>query len=128
MTISLFCLLVAIWKNTLISTVQWRLKGSASQINKNCSNSIKFCNSKMGGVDLMDQLKSAYQLDQRSRFRFYLCLFFYLFDVALVISFLVYKDNKELNKIFNKIQGWITKNLKIFIASKLIGPFLSQKF
>ena len=52
----------------------------------------------MGGVDLMDQLKPAYQLDQKSMFRFYLRLFFDLFDVALVNSFIVYKklENKDL--------------------------------
>ena len=46
-----------------ISTVQRRLKGSSSKIPVKCPNGIKLYNSKMGGVDLMDQLKSAYQLD-----------------------------------------------------------------
>ena len=50
----------------------------------------------MGGVDL----KSAYQFDRRSRFRFCLRLFFFfeLFDVALVNSFIVSKklENKDL--------------------------------
>ena len=52
----------------------------------------------MNRVDLMDQLKSAYQLHQRSKFQFYLCLFFDLFDVALVNSFIVHKklENKDL--------------------------------
>ena len=44
-----------------------RLKGSSSKIPVNCPNGIKLYNSKMGGVDLMDKLKSAYQLDGRSR-------------------------------------------------------------
>ena len=61
---------------TSISTMQRRLKGSSSKIPENCPNSIKSCNSKMGGVDLMDQRKSAYQLDRKSKFRFYLRLFF----------------------------------------------------
>ena len=78
--------------------MQRRLKGSASKIPVNFPNGIKLCNSKMGGVDLMDQLKSAYQLDRRSKFRFYLRLLFDLFDAALVISFIVYKkpENKDL--------------------------------
>ena len=50
---------------TSISTVQRRLKGSSSKVPVNCPNCIKLYNSKMGGVNLMDQLKSAYQLDQR---------------------------------------------------------------
>ena len=52
----------------------------------------------MGGIDLMDQPKSAYQLDQRSKFRSYFRFFFNLFNVALVNSFIVYKkfENKDL--------------------------------
>ena len=48
---------------TSILTVKIRLKGSSSKIPVNCTIGIKLYNSKMGGVDLMDQLKSAYQLD-----------------------------------------------------------------
>ena len=97
---------------TSISTVQTRLKCSSSMIPVNCPNEIKLYNSKMGEVDLMDQLKSAYQLDRRSKFRFYLLVFFDLFDVALVNSFIVYKklENKDLT----------LKEFKIFIALKLI--------
>ena len=104
---------------TSISTVQRRLKGSSSKIPVNWSNGIKLYNSKMGGVDLMDQLKSAYQLDQRSKFRFYLRLFFDLFDVALVNYFIVHKklENKDLT----------LKEFKICIALKLISSFVSQK-
>ena len=71
----------------------------------------------MGGVDLMDQLKSVCQLDRRSKFRFYLRLLFDLFDVALVNPFIVYKklENKDLN----------LKGLRY--ALKLIASFISQK-
>ena len=73
----------------------------------------------MDVVDLMDQLESAYQLDQRSKFRFFLRLFFDLFDVALVNSFIVYKklENKDLT----------LKEFKICIALKLIASFASKK-
>ena len=104
---------------TSISTLQRRSKGSSPKIPANCPNGIKLYNSKMGGVDLMDQLKSAYQLDRRSKFGFYLRLFFGLFDVALVNSFIVYKklENKDLT----------LKEFKICIALKLIASFISQK-
>ena len=69
-----------------ISTMQRRLKGSLPKIPVNCP---KLYNHKMGGVNLMDQLKSAYQFDRRSKFRFYLRLFFGLFDVALVTLYRV---------------------------------------
>ena len=99
--------------------MQRKLKGSSSKIPVNCRNPIKLYKTKMGGVDLMDQLKPAYQLDQKSMFRFYLRLFFDLFDVALVNSFIVYKklENKDL----------ILKEFKIYIALKFIALFVSQK-
>ena len=73
----------------------------------------------MGGVDLMDQLKSAYQLDQRSKLRFYLRLFFDLFDVALFNSFVVCK------KLVNK--GLTLKEFKVCITLKLIPSFVNGK-
>ena len=90
---------------------------SMSTMHLYCSDGIKLSNSKMGGVDLMDQLKSAYQLYQRSK---YLRLFFYLFDVALVNSFIVYKklENKDLT----------VKELKICIALKLIASFATKNY
>ena len=104
---------------TSISTLQRRLKGSSPKIPANCPNSIKLYNSEMGVVDLMDQLKSKYQFDQRLKFWFYLCLFFDMFDVALVNSFIVYikLENKDLT----------LKEFKICIALKLIASFFSKK-
>ena len=106
-------------EGTSTSTLQRRLKGSSSMILVNCPNGIMLYNSKMSGVDLMDQLKSAYQLDQRSKFRFYLRLFCNLFDVALVNSFIVYKklENKDLT----------LKEFKRCIALKLIFSVASGK-
>ena len=43
-----------------ISTVQKRLKGSSCKIPVSCPNDIKLYNSKLGRVDLMDQLKLVY--------------------------------------------------------------------
>ena len=81
---------------TSISTVQRRLKGSSSNIPVNCPNGIKLYKSKMGEVDLMDQLKSVYQLDRRSKFRFNLRLF-------LICSMLL------LSIFLSCIRNWITK-------------------
>ena len=73
------------WKITSISTLQRRLTGSSSNIPVNCPNGIKLYNSKMGGVDLMFQLKSAYQLDQRSKFQFYLHFFFLFWNFSMLL-------------------------------------------
>ena len=70
----------------------------------------------MAGVDLMEQLKLAYQLDRRSKFRFYLRLLFDQFDVALVDSHIVYKklENKDLP----------LKEFKMCMALKLNPSFI----
>ena len=67
----------------------------------------------------MDQLKSAYQLGRRLKFRFYLRLFFDLFDVALVNSFIVHKklENKDLT----------LKEFNMYKALKLIAFFVCRK-
>ena len=44
---------------TSISTGQRRLKGSSFKIPVNFANGIKSYNSKMGAIDLIDQLKSS---------------------------------------------------------------------
>ena len=44
----------------------------------------------MGGVDLSDQMKVTYEADRRSKFRFYLRVFFDFLDIAVVNSKIVY--------------------------------------
>ena len=102
-----------------MSTLGRRLKSSSSKIPVNFPNVVKLHNSKMGAVDFMDRLKSAYQLDRRSKFRFDLRLFFDLFDVALVDPFIVYKklENKDLT----------LKEFKICKALKLIASFFQPE-
>ena len=73
---------------TSISTMQRRMKGSSTNILVNCPNWMKLHNSKMGEVDLMDQLKSAYQLDQRSKFQFFKDQSFLICLILLLSIFL----------------------------------------
>ena len=40
----------------------------------------------MGGVDLSDQMKVTYEVDRRSKFRFYLRVFLNFLDIAVVNS------------------------------------------
>ena len=44
------------------------------------------CNSNMGHVDVIDQKTAAYRLDFKSKFRFYLRMFFDLNDIVIVNS------------------------------------------
>ena len=55
-----------------------------------CPKVVKFYNSGVGGVDLMDQRSGIYRLDRKSSVRFYLCIFFDLTDIACVNSYLTY--------------------------------------
>ena len=85
---------------TSISTMQRRLKGFSFQIPVNYLMTLSYTTAKWGELIWWSRhlLKSPYQLDRSSKFPFYLRLFFDLFDVALVNSFIVYKklENKDL--------------------------------
>ena len=59
----------------LTSTVQRRMKGSATIIPVPCQDVIKMYNQGMGGVYLLDQRTAAYHLDRKSSIRFYLRIF-----------------------------------------------------
>ena len=56
--------------------IQRRVKGSKDKMQVSCPTVIHEYNQYMGGVDLSDQMKVYYQVDQRSKFRFYLRVFF----------------------------------------------------
>ena len=72
------------------STVQRRMKGSATKIPVPCQDVIKMYNQGMDGIDLAEQRTAAYHLDRKSSIRFYLRIFFNLIDVACVNTSIVY--------------------------------------
>lgn len=95
--------------------VKRRVQGSAEKININCPLMVSSYNKGMGGVDLMDQRKVIYNIQcfesqtiicffylqvyyeyDRKSIRFYLRIFFDLFDLAITNSFIIY------NKIRNQ--------------------------
>ena len=67
-----------------------RQKGATSKSAMSCPIIVKKYNQSIMGVDLCDQYTAPYPLNQRSKFRFYLCIFFDLMDVAIVKSFIIY--------------------------------------
>ena len=87
------------------SVVQSRDKGMSCKTSFPCPQPVKRYNKGMGGVDLMNQLTSTYQLDRRSKTRYYLCLFFDLWDIALVNAyiFMVSKHQLDYQVIVAKI-------------------------
>ncbi len=68
----------------------------------------------MGGVDLLDQHVANYRLDRKSKFRFYLRIFFDLMDIAVTNAFIVF-NTKYPEKKFTLL------DYKIVVAKSLIG-------
>ena len=73
-----------------VTTASRRLKGSATKVLIDCPNMVKLYNSGMGRVDLVEQKTASYNLDRKSKFRFYLRIFFDLLDVAVVKSHIIF--------------------------------------
>ena len=94
-----------------ILSVQRREKDSKTKSSVPYPKVVKFYNSGMGGVDLMDLHTAAYCLDRKSYVRLYLHIFFDLMDIACVNSYLIYKMKhpNKLSLLDYKIV--VTKNL-----------------
>ena len=74
----------------------------------------------MGGVDLCDEMNVSYEVDQRSKVRFYLRVFFHFLDISVVNSKIVY----------DKIQSTVTMSSMDFqfsLAHSMIGTFSNRK-
>lgn len=94
-------LLATVWKDkrqiALVSTnssattdtVQRRAKGGP--IEKTIPNAVSNYNTNMGGVDLNDQLRSYYTIGRKS-VKWWRCCFFYLLEVAVLNSYIIYKN------------------------------------
>ena len=68
-------------------------EGSAKKTPMSCPNIlIKMHNASMGGVDVIDQKTTAYQLNRKSKFRFHLMIFSDLIDIAIVNSHIVLRS------------------------------------
>ena len=75
--------------------IERRVKGSKEKLKISCPALIHDYNQYMGGVNLADQMKVSYQLDRRSKYRFYLRIFLDFLDLGVV----------NLKKILIFIQG-----------------------
>ena len=100
------------------SNVIRQTKGSATKTLVSCSNIIKLSNSGMDGVDIMDQKTSADRLDRKSKYCFYLRMFFDFIDVTLVNSHIVY------TKLGNDIS---LLNFKIVVIKAFIDRYSNRK-
>ena len=84
-----------------ISTTKWmdpsvaqeinrRVKGSKEKVKVSSPAVIREYNMYMGAVDLCNQMKVSNEVDQRSKVRFYLRVFFYFLDMSVVNFKIVY--------------------------------------
>ena len=70
--------------------IERRVKASKDKVKLSCPAVIFDYQQYMGGFDLSDQMKDFYQVDRRSKFRFYLKNFFGYLDLSEVNSKIVY--------------------------------------
>ena len=74
----------------------------------------------MGGVDLCNQIKFSYEVDQRSKVRFYLGVFFDVLDISIGNSKIVY-DKIQLTAAMSSM------DFQFSLAHSMIGTFSSRK-
>ena len=83
-------LLSNIEDSTKMTTVERKVKGKPDKARIPCPTLVKSYNASMGGVDLLDQMKVYYHLERKSKFRFYLRIFFDMIDISVVNSLYIY--------------------------------------
>jgi hypothetical protein len=104
----------------VVQQIDRRVMGSKDKVQVSCPNIIHEYNQYMGGVDLADQMKVTYQVDRRSKFRFYLRVFFDFLDVSVVNS----------NIIYNKMDSAVamsSMDFRFSLARSMIGKFSNRK-
>ena len=90
-----------------------------SSIAVSCPQPIVLYNTNMGGVDHNDQLRGYYHVRLKCQ-KFYKYIFWFLFDVAVVNSFILCKH-------FTHIGITDLKTFRTELAKSLIGSYCSQK-
>ena len=74
----------------------------------------------MGGVEISDQMKVSYEVDRRSKFRFFLRVFFDFLDITVVNSKIVYKKIESASSL-------PSLDFRYNIAQTMIRKFSSRK-
>lgn len=97
--------------------------GSSQSLEIKCPVIVHKYNQNMGGVDLMDQKKVTYEVDRKSKIKYYLRLFFDLLDIAMNNAYIVYE------KLHVEIEGQLLTSLEFrqVVAKAMIGSFSIRK-
>ena len=105
-----------------LKEVKRRKKGTSTSEMVSCPAVIEQYNNQMGGVDIMDQKKTTYQFDHRSKYKYYHRVVHDLIDIAINNAYVV----------FLKLQHDGTQNMngkwyRRMNARSLIGNFTCRK-
>ena len=102
-----------------LTSVERRQKGTSERLKVPCPTIIKEYNSHMNSFDIHDQLKISREIDRKSRFWYYLRIFFDLMDSFVVNAHVIYKK-----KVHAKMSPL---NFKIILTESLINRFPSRR-
>ncbi|CAH1971335.1 unnamed protein product [Acanthoscelides obtectus] len=102
------------------SVLRTKMRGERESVN--CPESIADYNTFMGGVDKFDQLMSTYSIAQKSR-RWWLKLFYYFIDMAIVNSYVMDKDSakKQRRRYLSHLE------FRSQLVNETISSFCSRK-
>lgn len=78
----------------------------------------------MGGVDRFDQLLAAYAVSWKSR-RWWMKVFYYLLDAAIVNSYIIYRETAKLVLPRSKVLSHLM--FRSLLANELIGAYQSRQ-
>eukprot|EP00102_Acyrthosiphon_pisum_P023364 XP_016660574.1 PREDICTED: piggyBac transposable element-derived protein 4-like [Acyrthosiphon pisum] len=114
--------LISNMHNASESTIVNRKNKKGEKIAVKCPVGISDYNKHMGGVDKFDQYMANYSISQKSR-RWWLKLFYYMIDTAVVNSFILYKEscNTMKKKYINHLE------FRSRLTDELISDFSSRK-
>lgn len=102
------------------TTRRRKQKGTREREEVNLPAMVRLYNLYMGGVDLADQLKECYEIDHRSRYKYYLRLFFDMIDMAVCNAYIVYKEHNPGSKLSSKeFRQCIVRNLVAGFSTRL---------
>ena len=100
--------------------IERRVKGSKDKVKVTYPSVIQEYNQFKGVADHSDQMKVTYEVDRRSKFRFYLRVFFDFLDIAVVNSKIVY-NKIELAPLLSSLE------FRYSVAQAMIRKFSSRK-
>ena len=103
-----------------LANVERRQQGISERLKVPCPTIIKDYNSHVNGVDIHCQSKTSYEIDRKSRFRYYLRIIFDLMDSVVVNVHVICK--KKVNAKISLL------NVKLILAESLINRFSSRKW